>query len=49
MCAVSQTFAYAGREDVARSVHGAAAKLLKRDFGEVAYASDAQKVHAHTP
>lgn len=30
-----QTFAYAGREDVARTVHGEAGRLLKREMSQV--------------
>ncbi|KAL1523659.1 hypothetical protein AB1Y20_018594 [Prymnesium parvum] len=41
-CAVAQTFAYAGREDVARTVHGEAGRLLKREMSQVEYGSSMQ-------
>ena len=46
LCAVSQTFGYAGREDVARTVFGAAGRLLKRDMPEVEHSDPVQKLRA---
>ena len=46
LCALGQTFAYAGREDVGRIVHGEEGRLLKRDVGEVACGSDKQIARA---
>ena len=42
LCAVAQTFSYAGREDVSRVLHGAPGKLLKREVAEVSYGSTEQ-------
>ena len=46
LCAVAQTFSYAGREDVSRVVHGASGKLLKREVAEVSYGSAEQMQRA---
>lgn len=43
LCSVAQTFSYAGRDDVARTAHGAAGRLLKRDLGEETYGANAQQ------
>lgn len=42
LCSVSQTAGYAGREDVARTVHGAPGNLLKRAQPDDAYGSAEQ-------
>lgn len=46
LCAVAQTFSYAGREDVSRVVHGEGGRLLKRDVAEVECGTDAQRLRA---
>ena len=46
LCAVAQTFSYAGRDDVAKVVHGGFGKLLKREMSEAAYGSDEQQQRA---
>jgi hypothetical protein len=46
LCAVSQTFSYAGRDDVARVVHGASGKLLKREVSAVEYGEPEQIARA---
>ena len=42
LCSVAQTAGYAGREDVARTVHGAPGNLLKKPHKEESYGSEAQ-------
>jgi len=46
LCAVAQTFSYAGRDDVSRVVHGEGGRLLKRDVAEAECGGDAQRQRA---
>ena len=46
LCSVSQTFGYAGREDVSKIIHGSHGKLLKREVSQVEYGSNEQLMRA---